>query len=103
MEKKYGTWPYGFTINHRALNLLVPCIRANKVTISYKSYVPLDLEDVLKFLSDLQSLIANGLLADRMAQLNLSEEEEEDDGLSVATRLGVIEKAIMEMKEKLEM
>jgi hypothetical protein len=90
---------YGFTINHRCLNLLVPRKRTDKVTIYYTSYIPLDLEDVLQFLSDLQCLLDANELAGGMAELNLSEEEE---AMNLESRFQKLEQKLDSHFQKVE-
>ena len=89
----------GFTINHRCLNLLVPRKRTDKVTIHYTSYIPLDLEDVLQFLSDLQCLLDANELAGGMAELNLSEEEE---AMNLESRFQKLEQKLDSHFQKVE-
>ena len=92
----------GFTINHRCLNLLVPRKRTDKVTIYYTSYIPLDLEDVLQFLSDLQCLLDANELAGGMAELNLSEEEEECSAMNLESRFQKLEQKLENHFQKVE-
>jgi hypothetical protein len=92
----------GFTMNHRALNLLLPHPRDKVVTILHKSYIVLQLEDIIQFLSDLQCLLEANELAGGIAQLTLSEQEEEEcRAMTLESRVQKIEETLEELKRHL--
>jgi hypothetical protein len=72
------------------------------VTILHKSYIVLQLEDIIQFLSDLQCLLEANELAGGIAQLTLSEQEEEEcRAMTLESRVQKIEETLEELKRHL--
>ena len=72
------------------MNLLLPRLRDK---VLHNPYIVLQLEDVIQFLSDLQCLLEANELAGGIAQLTLSEQEEEE------CRAVALESRVQKIKE----